>query len=156
MNTTQFQAAMTFLMKSKGRKLDEEILIVWYKLLVEQKRYTADMINFACEQLIFSDNQFPTVNDFVKILNPQQDIMILADKYLEEISTQTYNERPPQIFYDSLHKLTNDNTEYISLQGEKRRWFRKEYIEILKCELKEQKRIEQVASINKLMIGDGK
>jgi len=157
MNTSQFQAAMTFLMKSKGRKVDEEILIVWYKLLVEQKGYTDKMINYACEQLIFSDNQFPTVNDFVKIIEPQQDPQITASNYLSYIASPNNGERPPQIAYDTFFTLFNGRSEYADLPGDKKRWSRREYIDLFIKNTQEESRLLQIAQVDdKKQIGDVK
>ena len=95
-----FKELIHYMTNAKGPHHDKDKTLVWYDILVHNKRYTKKMIEFARKEILMSDIRFPEPYDFIKILEPQQDITILADKYLEEISTQTYNERPPQIFYD--------------------------------------------------------
>jgi len=156
MTTQQFKESLAYLMKSKGRRVDDDMLIVWYSLLVTKKGYTAKMINYACEQLIFSDNQFPAVNDFVKIINPQQDPLITASNHLAYIEAPN-GERPPELAYDTFYTMFSEVSDYKGLTGDKKRWARKEFIDLYIKNMQESKRLLQIAEVNdKKLIGDEK
>ena len=154
MNDIDFSDAMQYLMKSKGRRLDNDMLVVWFTILIKEEKYTAKMINYAVHELARSNNQFPTCNDIINIINPTQDPHITASNHLDMI---TKGDNPPELAFDTFYTLFNTIPDYTNLDSDKKRWARREFLELYIKNMQEGDRLKQISEVNDTkQIGDRK
>ncbi|GAG49211.1 unnamed protein product, partial [marine sediment metagenome] len=63
---------------------------------------------------------------------------------------------PPTLMRDTFRQLFSGRSEYMDLTGDKKRWARKELIELYIRNMKEQSRLKQIEQVTKFkQIGDG-
>ena len=151
-----FRKEIHILFKSKGKYIDGDIVIVWYGLLINTKKYNVEIISFAFNKLIFSDVKTFDVNDIVKIIEPKADPQVIASDHLRKIEELDNLDGFHQIANDTFFTLFSGISDYRDLPGDKKRWARREFIDLYIKNVTEKKRLLQIDQVKKHIQIDNK
>lgn len=151
-----FKKEINILFKSKGKYIDDDTVIVWYGLLINTKKYNIDAVSYAFNKLIFSDIKSFDVNDIVKIIEPKADPQVIASEHLRLIESADNLDSFPQIANDTFFTLFSGISDYRDLPGDKKRWARREFIDLYIKNVTEKKRLKQLDQVNKYIQIDNK
>ena len=155
MNERDFRDAMLYLMKSKGRNLENDMLTVWYKILVEETKLTSEMINYAVRVLVRSDNNFPTCNDILQAVNPMQDPKQKAFEQLHRCIDEQTNGVPDQDSLLLFFQLFTIRNYFDIIPFEKISFEHHRFITQYLLQYNDKVRVKQLDKVKQFMIGDG-
>ena len=149
MNREDFFVSMKYLMTSKNKKLDNEVLKVWFTILIENKNYSDIQINYAIEKLIFMDNDFPTISDIVTIIEPKVSYKLLANEAFEILLQENDKNK---IATRLMFLLFDTWGKFIDQHEKNPVWTRKDFIELYIEETKREEYTLQIAECEKKLI----